>query len=290
MHTRPIDAGNGLSFQAWIGGPPDGELVVLLHGFPQSRHSWRHQLPALEAAGYRTVAFDQRGYSPGARPDPGVPVRPANSPYHLDRLVGDVLDVVDALGPAGRPFHLVGHDWGGMVAWTTAFRHPDRVASLAVLSRPHPLAFAAALDDDNGDQRHRSRHHRSFLDPDTGNRLLENDARRLRRLLRDGRVPQRTIDDYVSVIGTVGAMDAALAWYRALPGLAAPVGPIQVPTLYVWGDEDPSVGRAAAEGTGAHVEGAFRFVELTGVGHFASDEQPDMVAGLLLQHLNGLAR
>lgn len=280
-----IDIGNGLAFDAWVEGPVDGDLVVLLHGFPQSRHSWRNQLPALAAAGYRAVAPDQRGYSSGARPDPAD-----HTSYHLDLLVQDVLDIVSALGAGDKPFHLVGHDWGAMVAWATAFRHPARVASLAVLSRPHPLAFAAALQDEDGEQRHRSRHHRSFLDPETASLLLADGAARLRRMLQNGRVPEATIDDYVSVLGTRDAMDAALAWYRALPALAAPVGAVSVPTLYIWGTDDPSVGRRAAEGTAAHVTGPFRFVELPGVGHFASDEQPDQVASLLLEHLSAPRR
>jgi len=121
-------------FTADTAGPPDGELVLLLHGYPQSRHAWRHQVPALGRAGYRAVAPDQRGYSPGVRPDPARGL----DAYGIDRLVQDVLDLADAAGPPGRPFHLVGHDWGGHVSWVTAYRHPARLRSLTVLSRPHP--------------------------------------------------------------------------------------------------------------------------------------------------------
>jgi pimeloyl-ACP methyl ester carboxylesterase len=275
-----IATSTGFVFEAWLEGPPDGEPVVLLHGFPQSRHSWRAQVAALAAAGYRVVAPDQRGYSPGARPDPSD-----LAAYHVDELVQDVLDITSACGWRDRPWHLVGHDWGGMVAWITAFRHPDRLASLTVLSRPHPAAFRAALEQADGDQQHRSRHHRAFLDGDTARLLLDGDAARLRRMLRDGGVPEATIDDYVSVLGTPAALEAALAWYRAAPRLAVTIGPITVPTMYVWGDGDPTVGRQAAEGTAAHVTGPYRFVELAGVGHFASDERPDRVSELLLEHL-----
>ncbi len=276
---------DGLTFTVDAAGPTDGTPTLLLHGFPQSRHAYRSQLPALAAAGYRAVAPDQRGYSPGARPDPTDLSR-----YHLDVLVDDVLAMAAACGWADRRFHLVGHDWGGMVAWAAAHRHPDRVASLFVLSRPHPQSFAAALRDAEGDQQHRSRHHRAFLDGDTSDRLLADDARRLRRLLLDGRVPASTVEEYVGVLGTRPAMEAALAWYRAVPRLAADVGPITVPTTYVWGDGDPTVGRAAAEGTGAHVAAPYRFVVLPGVGHFASDEAPASVTALLLEHLAAHAR
>lgn len=271
---------SGLTFTARVAGPDDGEPVLLLHGFPQSRHAWTAQVAALAAAGFRAVAPDQRGYSPGARPDPAE-----LSAYHLDVLVADAIDLVDACGWTDRRVHLVGHDWGGMVAWATAYRHPGRLASLTVLSRPHPSAFAAALGDPQGDQRHRSRHHRAFLDGDTARLLLEDGAFRLRRTLITGGVPAATVDDYVGVLGTPDALNAALAWYRATPSLAAAVGAVTVPTFYVWGDADPSVGRAAAEGTGAHVTAPFRFVELDGVGHFATDEAPDRVDAVLLDHL-----
>src|SRR5262249_44134331 len=149
-------------FTAEVAGAPGAPLVVLLHGFPQTRHTWRHQVPALAAAGFRVVAPDQRGYSPGVRPDPTTEL----AAYHIDRLVADVLDLAAAAcGGERTRFHLVGHDWGGQVAWTTAARHADRLASLAVLSRPHPAAFRRAYQVDADGQRHRSRHHGAFHDP-----------------------------------------------------------------------------------------------------------------------------
>jgi pimeloyl-ACP methyl ester carboxylesterase len=277
-----IQTGQG-RFTADVAGPPDGELVLLLHGFPQSRHTWRHQVPALGAAGYRAVAPDGRGYSPGVRPDPAV----ALDAYGIDRLVADVIDLATASGSdAPVRFHLVGHDWGGQVAWVVADRHPDRLASLTILSRPHPGAFRRALDADGDGQRHRSRHHRAFHDPATAGLLLEDDARRLRRMLADANVPPSSIDEYVSVLGTTEALEAALAWYRAAGTLAqTEVGPVRVPTLYLWGEDDASVGRAAAEGTAAFVTADYAFHPLTGVGHFATDQVPEAVTALLLAHL-----
>lgn len=277
MDVHRIATRSGLSFDAWMEGPASGTLVLLLHGFPQSRHSWREQVPALAAAGYRAVAPDQRGYSPGARPDPADP-----ESYRYDRLIADVVDIADSLG--GGRFHLVGHDWGGQVAWGVAAHHPDRVASLAVLSRPHPASFIAALKDDPG-QQHRSRHHRAFLDPGTAQTLLADDCRRLRENLRASHVPDAAIEEYVSVLGNPAAMEAALGWYRAPAGLRVPLGPIAVPTLYIWGDGDESVGRMAAEGTAAHVAGPYRFEVLPGIGHFITDQKPATVNDLLLGHL-----
>ena len=277
-----IETGEG-RFTADVAGPPDGDLVVLLHGFPQSRHTWRHQVPALGAAGYLAVAPDGRGYSPGVRPDPAVGL----DAYGIDRLAQDVLDIAAASGRAAPArFHLVGHDWGGQVAWVVADRHPDRLASLTILSRPHPGAFRRAMSDDRDDQRHRSRHHRAFHDPATAGLLLDDDARRLRRMLADAGVPPASIDEYLGVLGTTEALDAALAWYRAAGALTQiEVGTVRVPTLYLWGEDDASVGRAAAEGTGGFVSGAYAFHPLPGVGHFATDQVPEAVTELLLAHL-----
>jgi pimeloyl-ACP methyl ester carboxylesterase len=268
-------------FTADIGGPTDGPLVVLLHGFPQSRHSWRQQVPFLADHGYHAVAPDGRGYSPGVRPD----ASDLNA-YQLSRLVADVLDIADASRVSGHRFHVVGHDWGGQVAWFVAARHPERVASLTVLSRPHPAAFQRALTSDADDQRHRSRHHSAFLDPTTASLLLDDGSRRLRRQLATSGVPDAHIDEYVSVIGNPDALEAALAWYRSARTLgSAEIGAVAVPTLYLWGDADATVGGTAAEATADFVTGDYRFEVLPGVGHFVTDEVPDTVNQFLLEHL-----
>ncbi len=269
-------------FTASTDGPADGPLVLLLHGYPQTRHTWRHQVPALGAAGYHAVAPDQRGYSPGVRPDPAKDL----AAYGIDRLVQDVLDMADALGTAGRPFHLVGHDWGGQVSWVTAHRHPSLIRSLTILSRPHPGAFRRAFKENADDQQHRSRHHKIFHDPSTGPRLLEDGARRLRGRLAEQGVAPAAVDEYLSVLGEPAALEAALSWYRAAGALtAAEVGPVIVPTLYVWGDRDATVGPSAARFTADFVTGPFRFEVLPGAGHFVTDEAPEAVTRLLLSHL-----
>ena len=275
-----ITTRTGLVFDAWVAGPPEGELVLMLHGYPQSRHTWRAQLPVLAAAGYRVVAPDQRGYSPGARPDPADLAN-----YGYDHLVQDAIDIVAACGHGQSRFHLVGHDWGGQVSWGVADRHPDRLASLTILSRPHPAAFQRALAAADGDQKHRSRHHRAFLDPATGPMLLADGARRLRNGLADAGVPPEALEMYLSVLGSPEALEAALAWYRAQRELRVSIGVIRVPTLYVWGDADSTVSRAAAEGTAEFVSAPFRIEILPGVGHFSTDQQPQRIGELLLGHL-----
>jgi pimeloyl-ACP methyl ester carboxylesterase len=274
-------------FTAEVGRAADGPLVLLLHGYPQTRHTWREQVPALGAAGYHAVAPDQRGYSAGVRPDPAENL----AAYGIDRLVADVLDLAAAKGHAARPFHLVGHDWGGQVAWCVAHRHPERLASLTVLSRPHPEAFRRAFREDADNQKYRSRHHKAFLDPNTATRLLEDGGRRLRRQLRESRVPEAACEEYLSVLGRRAALEAALAWYRAAGALASmEVGTVAVPTLYIWGDEDHSVGRSAATWTVEHVTGPYRFEVIPGIGHFITDQIPAAVTRLLLSHLAATCR
>jgi pimeloyl-ACP methyl ester carboxylesterase len=277
---QKIDIGPGLVFDALVDGAAGAPLVLLLHGFAASLYSWRAQLGALAAAGYRAVAPSQRGYSPGARPDTAD-----TSNYEFDRLIGDAMGIAAACGHADRRFHLVGHDWGGSIAWGIADRTPERLASLTVLSRPHPNAFNRALSLPDGDQAHRSRHHKAFLEPDAGPRLLADNARWLRDRLTANGVPAAAIERHVAVLANAATMEAALAWYRARGAIRAPLGPIRVPTLYVWGDADDTVGRAAAEATGDFVSGPYRFAVLPGVGHFAADQAPGRVNELLLAHL-----
>ncbi|KAI9032944.1 putative hydrolase [Hyaloraphidium curvatum] len=280
----PIPGGTLTAFAA---GPASGELVVLLHGFPQSRHAFKRQLPALASAGFRAVAVDQRGYSPGLRPDPADIMN-----YTVDKMVADVFAVADAVSP-GRRFHLVGIDWGGAIAWHAASLHPSRLASLTVLSRPHPLSFRAAFQADAEGQRTRSGHHAAFLKPEAGPELVKDGCARIRELLgpkwasKSKGVPAETIDEYLSVVGNEAAMEAALGWYRAAGAAlkGTEVGIIEVPTLYLWGEEDGTVGKTAAHGTGAHVAAAYRFVPLAGVGHFVTDEAPEVVNKELVEHV-----
>ena len=254
--------------------------MLLLHGFPESRHSWRAALPALAAAGYRAVAPDQRGYSPGARPDPTD-----LSNYAFDRLVADAIEIAAAAGYDGKRFHLVGHDWGGQVSWGVAGKHPERLASLTILSRPHPSSFRRALLKEDSDQKHRSRHHRAFLDADTGKLLLADNTRRLRDGLFGQGVPAAALEEHLSVLGNPEALEAALAWYRSNKGLAADIGTIKVPTLYIWGDADATVGPDAAYGTGEFVGAAYAMEVLPNVGHFVMDQAPAKATDLMLAHL-----
>ena len=279
MDVRKIKTAPDLEFDCSVAGSPDGAPVLLLHGFGVSRHFWDCQVPALAAASYFAIAPNQRGYSPGARPDPKD-----LDAYHIDRLVGDALDIVAAAGHGGRRFHLVGHDWGGSLSWIIAARYPERLRSLSMLSRPHPASFLRALALPDGEQKRRSGHHTAFLEPDAVPKLLANNCEWLRsRHMRQG-MPEAATDAHMSVLGNEAALEAALAWYRS-SGPRQPLGPIKVPTLYIWGDADDTVGRVAAEGTGEFIDAPYHFEVLAGVGHYAADQVPDKVNALLLAHL-----
>jgi len=269
-----------LTFDTLVAGEPGAPLVLLLHGFAESMHCWRAQLIALSDMGYRAIAPSQRGYSPTARPDP----RDASN-YHIDRLMDDAMAIVEAAGYGDARFHLVGHDWGGSIAWALADRYPLRIASLTVLSRPHPNSFNRALQMPDGDQAHRSRHHKAFLEPGAVDIVLADNAKWLRERLAANGMPQAAIAEHLSVLGNKSAMEAALAWYRARGAIRGPLGPIRVPTLYIWGDADDTVGRPAAEGTVDFIAAPYRFEVLSGVGHFAADQAPERVSELLLEHL-----
>jgi pimeloyl-ACP methyl ester carboxylesterase len=279
-------AANGLLFSASAEGPPDGRPIVFLHGFPQTSWSWHHQLDALSAAGYRALAFDQRGYSGGARP-------PLVDDYRIDALVADVLAVADAQG-IGR-FDLVGHDWGAMVAWVTAGRHPDRIRSLTAVSVPHPIAFAAALGGEDPDQTQRSSYIDVFRQEGVAERALLGEdlsGDGLRAMFAaSGLGPDaEEVDIFVAAMLEPGALTAALNWYRAMSAQSlGDVGQITVPTLYVWSTEDIALGRQAAEATAQWVSGPYRFEVLTGVSHWIPEEAPQDLTRLLLEHLSSTA-
>lgn len=262
-----------LVFDAVEDGPLDGELVLLLHGFPETKHSYRHQLPALAAAGYRAVAVDQRGYSPGARPI-GVDA------YRIGALTRDVLAMADSLG-ADR-FHLVGHDYGAVVAWQVAARHQEHLLSMTSLSVPHPVAYLEAYE--TSDQAQRSGYFAWFRDPATDAEL--GDPARLRQLYLAAGLGDAEADVYCAALGSPAAIGSALNWYRAAgPDMIDGLQPITVPVLHVWSTEDPALGREGAERTAAHVAGPYRFEVLDGVDHWIPEHAVAETNRFLLEHL-----
>jgi pimeloyl-ACP methyl ester carboxylesterase len=224
------------------------------------------------------VAPNQRGYSPGARPV-GV------DSYHITHLVDDVLGLADELGT--HEFHLVGHDWGALVAWAVAGSHPDRVRTLTIVSVPHPQPFAAARASDP-DQRKRSEYIATFREPDAPeHRFLDDDAAILRLAVAEAGA--EIAAEHVRVLTDPGAMTAALNYYRAWDDVLDSVGPIAVPTLFVWSTNDVALGRVAAEATKDYVTGPYRFEVFEGVSHWIPEVAPDELARLALEHIDAAA-
>jgi pimeloyl-ACP methyl ester carboxylesterase len=265
----------GLDFDVRTDGDPAGEPVVLLHGFPAHAGCWDRLRPGLVEAGYRVIAPDQRGYSPGARPA-------GRRAYPGAELAADVLALLDGLGL--DRVHLVGHDWGGSVAWRVAATAPDRLRTLTAVSTPHPQALARSFVTSL--QGVRSWYIGLAQLPAVPERLLLAAGGRplVQALLRSG-LPAATAEDYVARMRPPGALTAALNWYRAVPYDRGGDGRIATPTLYVWGTADRFLGRAAAEDTGRYVTGPYTFVPLEGAGHWIPEVEPERLLAPLLAHL-----
>ncbi len=264
-------------FDARVAGPADGETVFLLHGFPETSYEWRAELVALAQAGYRVVAPDQRGYSPGARPtDTGQ--------YEVIHLVVDLLGIADAVG--AQRFHVVGHDWGAGVGWGASIVSPSRVMSFTSISVPHPDAWKRALADPSSCQYEASSYFDFYVTPQAVSHFLDNDNANLWRHYPG--VPASDVAVYVQALDTVPAMTAALNWYRANISnrqfTIADIGPVSVPTLLIWGEQDPFFCAEPIEATAGLISGAYRLEVVQG-NHWLPEQASDQVNALILQQL-----
>jgi len=274
---------SGLTLTVRDAGPATGPAVVCLHGFPQDGRAYDAVVPLLVAGGARVLMPDQRGYSPGARPA-------GRAPYRLGELVGDVLALLDAAGLAAA--HVVGHDWGGVVAWGLASAAPERVSSLTVLGTPHPAALRASLP--RSTQALRSSYMAAFQVPGVPEALLSaRGGAVLRAALRRSGLPRQHAERYAARMLEPGALTAALAWYRALVlRPASPldaVGPVAVPTTLLHATQDPFFAPWAVRASGEHVRAPFQRREVA-VGHWLPELAPAEVARAVLDRLDPSAR
>lgn len=265
-----------LIFDVIDAGPEDGPVVVLLHGFPQFNTSWEAVIERLTAEGYRCLAPNQRGYSPGARPT-------RRRDYRASELVEDVRALIDASG--AERVHLVGHDWGAAVAWGAGYEFGDRIASLTPFSVPHPSAFLKGWVTSR--QGLMSWYMYFFQLPWLPERLLlgtdGKGTRAVKSLVSGGQSPQAAARD-IEAMSEPGVLTAGLNWYRAmfLSNPTSAVGRISVPTLYMWTDGDIFLAEKPARDTARYVTGEYRFEALPG-SHWIPDEQPEIAANLLLE-------
>ncbi len=269
---------NGFVFDARVAGPEGGEPVILLHGFPETSAEWKHQLEALGLAGYRAVAPNQRGYSAGARPA-------EEGAYSMVNLGSDVTSIADALG--FDRFHLVGHDWGASVAWFVGVVSPDRLLSLIPISVPHLDAFSKVRNDPESCQYSASGYIDFFVQPNSQDVMLADDARFLRTVWDESAAPN--VDEYLAVFQEPGALKAALDWYRAnnLDGPSPEIGSVAVRTMYIWSTGDTALCADGAYLTGDYVDAPYRFEILEGVNHWVPEVAAERVSELLLSHLAG---
>lgn len=287
MARRPVDVGEvTLSIEE----QGEGDLVVLLHGFPEISHSWRHQLPALAAAGYHAVAPDLRGYGESDAP-------PEVADYALPRLTGDIVGLIRALG--AERAHLVGHDWGGSIAWVLASRMPELVSSLTILNSPHPVASAESRQVP--EQQQKAWYMLLFQFPGVAEEwLAKDDFANLRSFVFDtaapGTFPPGDREVFCSALARDGRLTAALNYYRAnIPPetwLKPPpdLPPVQVPTTILWGEADAYMSGVLLERSVQKVSGSLHVERLPGVSHWVQQEVPDRVNELLVAGLERARR
>jgi len=275
VSTHMVQA-NGLRFRTLVDGPPEGELMLLMHGFPEGAESWMRQLGVLARAGYLAVAPDMRGYGLTDAPE-GV------DSYRIDSLVADAKALIESFGRSSA--HITGSDWGAVVAWHFAGAHPEMTKTLSALSVGHPAALAAASREDE-DQKARSRYVGLFVIPGKAEEVLAAGGyRRLRAMYRLGpnpdAIPRGVVESFTRSMSRPGRLTAGLNYYRAnlQTGGAAwerldRLGSIRAPTQLIWGDQDPALGRRSVEDTERRVEGRYRLHVLEGAGHWLQFERP----------------
>ncbi|MEP6695818.1 MAG: alpha/beta hydrolase [Pseudonocardiales bacterium] len=289
---RTVSA-NGARFHIAEAG--DGPLVLLLHGFPQFWWSWRHQLTGLAGAGFRVVAPDLRGYGASDKPPRG---------YDGYTLSADVAGLIRALGE--RDAAVVGHDWGGLLAWSVTALHPRVVRRLAIIGMPHPLRLRTALLTDPRGQLSASRCLLGFQAPVYPESLIvDDDAAFVGRLLRRWSAPawQRTADfaeaerRYREAIQIPATAHCSLEYYRwIVRSISRPSGwryakllqhPVTVPTLHLHGELDPAMLPRTAQGSGRYVAASYEWQLICGAGHFVHEEAPELVTGELVRWAKG---
>jgi pimeloyl-ACP methyl ester carboxylesterase len=274
---------NGIRIHAKVAGPEDGKCIILLHGFPEFWYGWDKYIRPLAEAGFRVLAPDQRGYN--------LSDKPQNlEAYRLDETTKDILGLIDALGR--EKASVVGHDWGGIVAWWLARHYPERIERLAILNAPHPAVMKRTLLL-NPAQVLKSSYALFFQLPHLPEAILRNNdwelvVKGLHGSSRAGTFTEADIEQYRQAWWKPGAFTAMLNWYRAnfrLPPEIPADGRIHVPTLIIWGARDVALSREMA-GLSADLCQDHRLVIFEGASHWVQHEQAARVKALLLGFLN----
>lgn len=289
VHTVPVTASGGVTLQVQANGC--GMPLLLLHGFPDSADVWHPLLPAL-AAQHRVWAPDLRGYRDSGKP-------PAPADYAIDALLADLLALIDRMAGTQATVAVAGHDWGGVLAWALAARHPQRVSRLVVLNAPHPVRFAELLRDD-AQQRAASAYIQRLTQAGAAARLAADDCAVLRAMMR-GALPNLSADELDAMVAgwsVPGALPAMLNWYHALdfgaalapggvaalPSLGSSNGVVEAPTLLLWGERDAAFVAANLDGLQRWVP-RLQLQRFADAGHWLLRERPADVAAAMLRFL-----
>ena len=271
---------NGLTFQCVVEG--EGELVVLLHGFPQFSYAWRHQIGPL-AKRFKLVAPDLRGYGESSRPV-GV------EHYAMHHLVDDIVGIIKALGY--EKAHIVGHDWGGAIAWRLAQEHPEVVNKLVVLNAPFPQIFFKALRG-KWSQMRKSWYIFFFQIPGLPEALFKWRSKQIvKKVLQQtgakpGTFSKEDLQKYTEMIERPGAFKGALSYYRAALKGKPPSGEgkVTVPTLLIWGEKDQALGKDLTLGMEKYFTSSFKIEYLPNASHWVMEDEPEKVTALILSFL-----
>ncbi len=272
---RKIKIGK-LEFDCIVAGNEYDELVILLHGFPETSFMWNKLMPEIASLGFYCIAPNMRGYSKNACPK-------GKNHYTIKKIGQDILNIANTLGK--NKFHLIGHDWGAAIGWYIAHNNQDRILSWSAMSMPHNSAFGKAIKLDK-DQKKRSRYIMWFLIPMLPEIMIrKNDFKVLRRLWK--RSSAEEVEDYLSVFRRKQSLTGALNYYRANIGRSniEPIGDIKVPTLFIWGKNDIAIGAFAAECNHKYMKGDYTFLELEG-GHWLIQTNYAEVKTSIIEHLS----
>jgi pimeloyl-ACP methyl ester carboxylesterase len=296
LATTRIALPTGVTLNVQQGGPEGADAILFLHGFPESHRTWRAVAPAL-ASDFRVVAPDQRGFAGSDKPE-GVEA------YRTERIVEDLIALADALGL--ERFTLVGHDWGGAVAWLAALRHPHRIGRLVIVNAPHPLIFQKSLIDDPA-QRAASQYMNAFRNPAMEQGIAAMGwesfyAKTFGSHADLSRVPPEEKAAYLANWSAPGALTAMLNWYRAseiiVPQIGeevaapawtqAPFPALKMPVLVIWALGDKALLPAQLEGLDALIDD-LRLVTIPDAGHFVPWEQPETVIAAIRDFMSEAA-
>ena len=275
MKSTKITVGN-LEFDCRVSGNEQNELIILLHGFPETSIMWQKLMDKLSSLGYYCLAPDMRGYSKNACPK-GV------KNYTLKKLSQDILNLADAVDK--NNFHLIGHDWGAVIGWYTVYNHHDRILSRTGLSVPHTRAFGKAIILDK-DQQKMSRYIKWFLVPLLPEMMIrKNDFQKFKRLWKHSSLEE--VDNYLSVFRRKKSLKAALNYYRANigKGKMERIGDITTPTLFIWGKNDFAIGSFAVESGHKYMNGAYTYLALDG-GHWLIQTNYPEVEAAIVAHIS----